>query len=111
MIYKLLAGAEWAEAEAQGRYEGSAVDRQDGFIHLSGREQVVETAARHFAGEADLVLLTVDPDRLDELRWEPSRGGSLFPHLYGPLPVNAVLSAIPVPAHLPVPEAVAALLG
>ncbi|MFI6763689.1 DUF952 domain-containing protein [Micromonospora sp. NPDC050417] len=112
MIYKLLARAEWAEAEARGWYEGSAVDRQDGFVHLSSGEQVVETAARHFAGQADLVLLTVDPDRLDDaLRWEPSRGGLLFPHLYGPLPVNAVLSATPLPAGVSVPEAVAALLG
>ncbi|MFK3984683.1 DUF952 domain-containing protein [Micromonospora sp. NPDC050397] len=112
MIYKLLSAAEWADAETGGRYDGSAVDRQDGFVHLSAQDQVVETAARHFADQADLVLLTVDPDRLGtELRWEPSRGGALFPHLYGPLPTDAVVAAAPVPAHLPVAEAVAALLA
>ncbi|WP_329109939.1 DUF952 domain-containing protein [Micromonospora sp. NBC_01699] len=110
-IYKLLAAAEWAEAEALGRYDGSAVDRRDGFIHLSGRDQVVETAARHFAGQSHLVLLTVAADRLDaDLRWEPSRGGALFPHLYGPLPTDAVVTATPLPEHLPVPDAVSTLL-
>ena len=112
MIYKLLPAAEWAEAETRGGYDGSAVDRRDGFVHLSARDQVVETAARHFADESDLVLLTVDPDRLGaELRWEPSRGGALFPHLYGPLPVSAVLAVAPIPGQLPVSDAVAALLG
>ncbi|MEV4624677.1 DUF952 domain-containing protein [Micromonospora sp. NPDC049523] len=111
MIYKLLAAADWAEAETQGRYDGSAVDLRDGFIHLSGRDQVVETAARHFAGQSDLVLLTVAPDRLGaDLRWESSRGGALFPHLYGPLPTDAVVAVAPLPVELPVPDAVAALL-
>lgn len=112
MIYKLLPAAEWAEAEARGEYHGSAVDLRDGFVHFSSREQVVETAARHFAGQTGLTLLTVDPDRLgDELRWEPSRGGALFPHLYGSLPVRAVVTVDQVPGHLPVPDAVAALLA
>ncbi|MEV0609319.1 DUF952 domain-containing protein [Polymorphospora rubra] len=112
MIYKLLAAAEWAQARARGSYAGSAVDRRDGYVHLSGREQVVETAARHFAGQRGLVLLTVDPGRLGaDLRWEPSRGGALFPHLYAPLPVDAVVLAVDVPEDVPVPDAVAALVG
>ncbi|MEV0396711.1 DUF952 domain-containing protein [Polymorphospora rubra] len=112
MIYKLLAAAEWAQARARGSYAGSAVDRRDGYVHLSGREQVVETAARHFAGQRGLVLLTVDPGRLGaDLHWEPSRGGALFPHLYAPLPVDAVVLAVDVPEDVPVPDAVAALVG
>ncbi|BCJ67256.1 DUF952 domain-containing protein [Polymorphospora rubra] len=112
MIYKLLAAAEWAQARARGSYAGSAVDRRDGYVHLSGREQVVETAARHFAGQRGLVLLTVDPGLLGaDLRWELSRGGALFPHLYAPLPVDAVVLAVDVPEDVPVPDAVAALVG
>lgn len=112
MIYKLLATSEWAEAAARGRYDGSAVDHQDGYLHFSGRDQVVETAARYFAGHADLTLLTVDPDRLGAaLRWEPSRGGALFPHLYGPLPIEAVIAVDALPDQLPTPEAVARLVG
>ena len=111
MIYKLLPATAWAEAQVRGRYDGSEVDRRDGFIHLSGHNQVVETAARHFAGEAGLVLLTVDPGRLgDALRWEPSRGGALFPHLYSPLPAEAVVAAEPVAENVGVADAVAALL-
>lgn len=111
-IYKLLATHEWAQARATGRYEGSTADRRDGFIHLSGPDQVVETAARHFAQQAGLTLLTVDPDLLgDGLRWEPSRGGALFPHLYGPMPARAVVAARPVPEGVPVDEAVATLIS
>ncbi|MEV4757147.1 DUF952 domain-containing protein [Micromonospora sp. NPDC049559] len=111
LIYKLLPAAEWAEAESRGRYDGSAVDRRDGFVHLSGRDQVVETAARHFADQRDLTLLAVAAERLGPaLRWEMSRGGARFPHLYGPLPVDAVVAVSPLPADRPVPEAVAALL-
>jgi uncharacterized protein (DUF952 family) len=112
MIYKLLSAAEWAAAEAQGHCDGSADDRRDGFIHLSGPDQVVETARRHFSGQTGLVLLAVDPDRLGEdLRWEPSRGGAFFPHVYGPLPVHAVVAAYAVPDDRPVAAAVAALLS
>ena len=90
-IYKILTRAEWRAAEAAGRYEGSAVDRQDGFIHFSTAEQAQETARRHFAGVADLVVLEVEADDLGEaLRWEPSRGGELFPHLYAPLDAQHV---------------------
>jgi uncharacterized protein (DUF952 family) len=111
MIYKLLSAGEWSRARATGRYEGSAVDLRDGFIHLSGPDQVVETAARHFAGQTGLALLTVDEARLGAgLRWETSRNGALFPHLYGPLPVDAVVAVAPVPEDVPVADAVAALL-
>lgn len=97
-VYKLLSADEWAHAQAHGGFDGSAVDVRDGYIHLSGRGQVVETAAKHFAGRTGLVLLTVDPDRLGAaLRWEVSRGGALFPHLYGPLPLDAVTAVNVLP--------------
>lgn len=85
-IYKILPRAEWSAAQAAGRFEGSAVDRQDGYIHFSTAAQAKETARRYFAGLADLVVLEVEGDDLGPaLTWEPSRGGDLFPHLYGPL--------------------------
>ena len=75
-----------------GAFDGSAADARDGFIHFSTAAQVQETAARHFAGQSDLLLVAVAAERLgDALRWEPSRGGALFPHLYAPLPLGAVL--------------------
>ena len=111
MIYKILPAAEWAQAQRVGRYDGSDVDRRDGFIHFSARDQVVATAAIHFAGQTDLMLLAVDPERLGAaLRWESSRGGALFPHLYGPLRLDAVDAARPVPADAPVADAIAALI-
>ncbi|WP_395942672.1 DUF952 domain-containing protein [Brevundimonas sp.] len=89
--YKIVGADEWRAAVAEGRYEGSAVDVADGYIHMSTGEQLVETARRHYAGRIDLMLLTVDLARFGEdLVWEPSRGGDLFPHLYAPLPVAAV---------------------
>jgi len=98
-IYKICARDEWQQAVARGRFEGSAVDRADGFIHFSTAEQVRETAAKHFAGQADLVLVEIDPSRLPQeaLRWEPSRGGALFPHLYAPLPTAAACSVVELP--------------
>ena len=88
-IYKICTAAEWREAERAGAYRGSAVDRRDGFIHFSTAEQAAETAAKWFAGQRDLVLVAVDADALgDALKWEPSRGGALFPHLYGELPLD-----------------------
>ena len=90
-IYHICRREEWDAAQARGRYEGSSQDQADGFIHFSGGGQVVESAARHRAGQSGLVLLTVDPAPLgDALKWEPSRAGLLFPHLYGALPVDAV---------------------
>jgi uncharacterized protein (DUF952 family) len=97
-IYKLCSRAALAEARAKGRFEGSAADARDGFIHFSSAEQLEGTLAKHFAGEKDLVLLAVDTARLGEhLQWEPSRGGGIFPHLYAPLPLTAVLWAEPLP--------------
>lgn len=93
LIYKILSRAEWRAAQAAGRFDGSAVDVADGFIHLSGADQAQETAAKWFAGQADLVLLGVEADALGEaLKWEASRGGALFPHLYRPLLPSEVLS-------------------
>lgn len=90
-IFKILPRAEWAAAEAAGRFEGSAVDHQDGYIHFSTADQARETARRHFRGLADLVVLEVEGDDLGPaLKWEPSRGGELFPHLYAPLDVERV---------------------
>ena len=91
-IFKVAPQRLWAEAEEAGSFAGAPVDLVDGFIHLSTAGQVRETARRHFAGQDDLVIVAVDPDRLGAgLRWEPSRGGALFPHLYGELPTRAVL--------------------
>ena len=91
MIYKILPRTEWEQAQATGQFTGSVVDIQDGYIHFSTAEQVAETAAKHFAGRTDLVLLEIDENSLGEhLRWEPSRGGALFPHLYGSLQVGDV---------------------
>jgi uncharacterized protein (DUF952 family) len=97
-IYKICTAAEWREAEKAGAYRGSAVDMNDGFIHFSTAEQTAETAAKWFAGQRDLVLVAVDADALgDKVKWEPSRGGALFPHLYGELPLNAVQRVDPLP--------------
>ena len=85
-VYKICPAALWREAERAGVFRGSPVDLKDGFIHFSSAEQAAETAAKHFAGKPDLVLLRVDAASLgDKLKWEPSRGGALFPHLYGDL--------------------------
>ncbi|MBV9077212.1 MAG: DUF952 domain-containing protein [Methylobacteriaceae bacterium] len=97
-IYKIVRRREWREAEARGVYLGSADDLRDGFIHLSTAGQVAGTLARHFTGEPDLLLVTVEAEAFgDELRWEPSRGGQLFPHLYGPLPVPLARSVAECP--------------
>ena len=92
LIYKILSRDEWRAAVAEGRFEGSVVDLADGYIHFSEAAQLRETARKHFAGRDDLMLVTIDADRLDPAPiWEPSRGGALFPHLYGPLPVSAAI--------------------
>jgi uncharacterized protein (DUF952 family) len=97
-IYKILPAVLWREAEARGVFAGSAADKEDGFIHFSTAAQAAETAAKHFAGQTGLVLLHVDSTRLgDRLKWEPSRGGALFPHLYGTLALDAVVCAEPLP--------------
>jgi uncharacterized protein (DUF952 family) len=97
-IYKICPASEWREAERVGAYSGSAVDRRDGFIHFSTAEQAAETAAKHFAGQRDLVLVSIDAANLGKrLKWEPSRGGALFPHLYGALELGTVLRVEPLP--------------
>ena len=97
-IYKILPREAWMQAQAAGRFEGSSVDLADGFIHFSTASQAAETARRHFAGQADLVLLEVEAGALGEdLKWEPSRGGDLFPHLYGALQANQVLAVHEAP--------------
>jgi uncharacterized protein (DUF952 family) len=91
LIFKIVGVDEWRAAEEAGVFAGSAVDRADGFIHFSTASQAAETAAKWFAGRDDLMLAAVDADALwNALRWEPSRGGALFPHLYEPLPLPAV---------------------
>jgi uncharacterized protein (DUF952 family) len=91
-IYKLLDRPAWNAALALGVFRGSAVDEADGFIHFSDATQAQETARRHFTDSPDLLLLTVDAESLgDALRWEPSRDGALFPHLYAALPVASVI--------------------
>lgn len=98
LVYKICPRDLWREAEALGRFTGAPVDRADGFIHFSTAEQVAETAARHFAGQDDLLLVAVAADALGPaLRFEPSRGGALFPHLYGDLPLSAVRSVADLP--------------
>jgi len=97
-IYKLVPASAWQVAEAAGSFTGSPVDLADGYIHLSTASQVAETAAKHFAGVADLLVVAVSTAAVAaNLRWEPSRGGALFPHIYGVLPLDAVLSVTPVP--------------
>lgn len=98
MIYKILPQTMWRDAQRAGVFHGSEVDLRDGYIHFSTAGQAVETAAKHFAGQRDLVLLEVEADALgDALKWEPSRGGALFPHLYAPLDVKRVRKADPLP--------------
>ncbi|TPI15711.1 DUF952 domain-containing protein [Mesorhizobium sp. B4-1-3] len=98
IIYKILAEALWREAERNGRFSGAPIDIVDGFIHFSTAAQVRETAAKHFAGQTDLLLVAVDAAQLgDALKYEVSRGGALFPHLYAPLTLDAVLWVKPLP--------------
>ena len=97
-IYHVCRRDEWQAAQAAGRYGGSSQDKADGFIHFSGPDQVVASVAKHRATQAGLVILEADADRLGPaLRWEPSRGGALFPHLYGELPAAAVVRTADLP--------------
>ena len=98
IVYKICTRAAWQEAIRHGAFRGSADDRRDGFIHFSAAHQLAETARKYFHGQHDLVLVSIDPATLGPaLRWEPSRGGALFPHLYGPLPMRAVKWMRPLP--------------
>jgi uncharacterized protein (DUF952 family) len=84
LIYKIVSGESWENAVKTGVFAGAAIDLADGFIHFSDAAQVEETARRHFAGAEGLVLVAFRVERFgDDLKWEPSRGGALFPHLYG----------------------------
>jgi len=97
-IYKICPAPLWEQARRLGSFRGSPDDRRDGFIHFSTASQVAETASRHFAGQSDLLLVRVDSDHLgDKLKWEPSRGGAYFPHLYGDLDLAAVRDVKPLP--------------
>ncbi|TCZ55546.1 DUF952 domain-containing protein [Roseicella aquatilis] len=101
VIYTMVRAADWREAERLGEYRGSADDRRDGFLHFSAAAQLRASAAKHRAGEADLLLVTADCVALGTaLVWEPAAGGSrpgLFPHLYGALPLAAVRDVAPLP--------------
>jgi uncharacterized protein (DUF952 family) len=97
-IYKISPRDAWLKAQAQGTFVGAPIDLQDGYIHFSTATQVRETAARHFVGQANLILAVIRTDDLgDALRWEPSRGGELFPHLYAPLAMQAVAEVFDLP--------------
>jgi len=98
LVFKIVAADEWRAAERDGVFAGAAVDHADGYIHFSTAAQAPETAAKWFAGRGDLTLAAVDADALGPaLRWEPARGGALFPHLYGALPMSAVVWSRPLP--------------
>lgn len=97
IVYKVLSAPEWRAAVAAGVFSGSAADRRDGFIHLSAASQLAGTAARHFAGQADLLLIGFREGDLAGLRWEPSRGGELFPHVYGDIPTRLAASVQALP--------------
>lgn len=97
-VYKITTRAAWAEAERGGAFDGAAIDLKDGYIHLSTAIQAGETARLHFKGKDDLILVGFDAAAFgDALKWEPSRGGQLFPHVYGDLPTSAAVSVTPAP--------------
>ena len=97
IIYKILTREQWDDLQVRGKTDGAPVDLADGFIHFSTATQVRETAARHFAGQDSLWLVAVDTEDLADLRWEPSRGGDLFPHLYAPLHLDRIVSSVALP--------------
>ena len=97
LIYKIFRAPEWAELQANGETAGAPIDVTDGYVHFSTAETVAETAAKYFTGEQGLVLLALEADSLDPLKWEPARVGVLFPHLYRPLRMADVLWHKPLP--------------
>lgn len=97
IVYKILTSNQWEELKVRGESFGSEVDMIDGYIHFSSPEQVRETAAKHFAGLKGLWLLGYHAQSLDRLKWEPSRGGDLFPHLYDVLPLQGIVEAVELP--------------
>lgn len=97
VAFKILTAEQWDAWKMADVFNGAPVDLADGFIHLSAADQVAETAAKHFAGQIDLILAEIDLTLLgNAVKWEPSRGGALFPHVYAPLPLSAVRSAQPM---------------
>jgi uncharacterized protein (DUF952 family) len=96
-IYKICPADLWRQAEAERVFRGSPVDLADGFIHFSTAAQAAETAAKHFAGQRDLLLIAFDDGAIGDVRYEPSRGGQLFPHLHGPLDPRRALWVKPLP--------------
>ena len=98
LIFKLFRKDEWLQFKAIGKTDGAPIDVADGFIHFSKASQVQETAAKHFKGEKDLILISCDADNLEsDLKWEVSRGGDLFPHLYRKLLLKDIISQIEIP--------------
>ncbi|NOD98829.1 DUF952 domain-containing protein [Ruegeria sp. HKCCD6228] len=98
LIYKIFRAEEWATLQDQGASNGAPIDIADGFVHFSTAEQAAETAAKHFAGVDGLVLLACDADAMgDDLKWEVSRGGALFPHLYRQIRMSDVVWSRPLP--------------
>ncbi len=97
-VYKIVGRQAWTQAVAAGRFEGAAIDLRDGYIHLSTAAQAQETARLHFHGQADLVVVAFEPEDMGAaLKWEASRGGQLFPHLYGVLDPALAKAATPAP--------------
>ena len=96
LVFKILRAQEWRTLYEQGKTLGAPIDVADGFVHFSTAEQVAETAAKHFADEDDLMVLALDARRMDTIKWEPSRGGALFPHLYREMRLSDVLWARPI---------------
>jgi uncharacterized protein (DUF952 family) len=96
LAYKILTADQWAQFQSEGVFTGAPVDLADGYIHMSTADQLDETLAKHFAGQTGLVIATIDLTHLgDALKWEVSRGGALFPHYYGALPMAAVVETKP----------------
>lgn len=97
MIYKILRAVEWTEFHGNGRTAGAPVDLADGYIHFSTADQVPATLSKHFANESDLMLLACEAERFGpDLKWEPSRGGALFPHLYRALTLQDLSWSRPI---------------
>ncbi|WP_299635844.1 DUF952 domain-containing protein [uncultured Ruegeria sp.] len=98
LIYKIFRAEEWAALQNQGASDGAPIDVADGFVHFSTAEQAAETAAKHFAGVDGLTVLACDADTMgDDLKWEVSRGGALFPHLYRQIRMRDVVWSRPLP--------------
>ena len=97
LIYKIVPQDLWQDAVAEGLFTGAEIDHEDGYIHFSTAEQAAETAAKHFAGQEDLLLLALDTERFSAIKWEVSRGGALFPHLYGMFRPDQVVWVKPLP--------------